>query len=266
METAGPLSNFNMKLISPWLAWGRQALGLLSPPACPACGRPAGRHGLAMLCAQCCPRIGARPCCQACGQWLAATPMLRISRPVRCRDCRPLRLYFERARSLAPYAQAWRQAILAFKTLPAGDLAYQLAALCSRFIRAGYLTGSWSRIIPVPHRPGRTPHAAHLLAKKLADRLQIKFYPKLRFQRRTAPQHTLPRKIRLKNLRRSMTWKGAPLSGEACLVIDDVYTTGATVNECARVLKAQGAGRVDVLTLARSPGPNSLEQGPGRSN
>lgn len=235
-----------------WKRWCTQALGLLTLSACPVCGRAAGRYGLALLCAQCRPCWRGQPCCQTCGQWLAPTPMLQGRQPHRCRDCRGLRLYYDQAQSLGPYRASWRQAVLAFKNRPAGELAFHLGALCIRFLHDRSIPGPGTRMVPVPHRPGRTPHAAYQLAKKVSGRLSLPFCPELSFQHRTAPQHTLKRKLRLKNMQGSMIWKGGALAGASCLVIDDVYTTGATVNECARVLKGHGAGRIDVLTLARS--------------
>jgi predicted amidophosphoribosyltransferase len=49
--------------------------------------------------------------------------------------------------------------------------------------------------------------------------------------------------------------RGGPVAGKRLVLVDDVFTTGATVTECARVLRRAGAARVDVLTLARTVGP-----------
>jgi predicted amidophosphoribosyltransferase len=69
----------------------------------------------------------------------------------------------------------------------------------------------------------------------------------------TRPQTGLGRKDRPLNLRNAFGLKsGAEISGMKLLLLDDVYTTGATANEAARVLMKHGAARVDVLTLARA--------------
>ncbi len=70
--------------------------------------------------------------------------------------------------------------------------------------------------------------------------------------RRTASQTQLTRKERLRNVKNAFGLSAAEtVADKRILVVDDVYTTGATVGECARVLKAGGARRVDILTVAR---------------
>ncbi len=69
----------------------------------------------------------------------------------------------------------------------------------------------------------------------------------------TEPQTGLGRKERLVNIKNAFNISdGSKITGKKILLVDDVYTTGATVNECAKVLLKGGAGHVDVLTLARS--------------
>jgi len=74
----------------------------------------------------------------------------------------------------------------------------------------------------------------------------------LKRTRLTRSQTKLSRNKRLENVRGAFALSDpTSVKGESILLIDDVYTTGATVNECARVLMAGGAARVDVLTVAR---------------
>ncbi|HVG02059.1 MAG TPA: phosphoribosyltransferase family protein, partial [Nitrospira sp.] len=69
----------------------------------------------------------------------------------------------------------------------------------------------------------------------------------------TDPQITLPRSARLRNLRKAFALRQArEVARKRILLIDDVFTTGATVNECAKVLLEAGAREVSVLALARS--------------
>jgi len=72
-------------------------------------------------------------------------------------------------------------------------------------------------------------------------------------RRPTPPQTGLGRRDRRKNIRGAFTVAdGKRIDGKRILLIDDVMTTGATLNECAGVLRSAGAARVDCLTLARS--------------
>jgi ComF family protein len=72
-------------------------------------------------------------------------------------------------------------------------------------------------------------------------------------RRWTQPQTGLGRKERLVNIKNAFHIRnGSKITGKRILLVDDVYTTGATVNECTKVLLKGGAGRVDVLTLARA--------------
>jgi predicted amidophosphoribosyltransferase len=69
----------------------------------------------------------------------------------------------------------------------------------------------------------------------------------------TVPQTGLNRRQRLKNVKGVFSLRfPEKICGKKLLVVDDVYTTGATVNECARILLKFGAEQVDVLTLARA--------------
>jgi len=94
-------------------------------------------------------------------------------------------------------------------------------------------------------------YAPAQLGRQLAKRLFIPYREILRFCRTTVPQHTLNRRQRLQNMHMSVKVVGNIKVKGNWLIIDDVYTTGATVNECARALKSAGAERVEVLTLAR---------------
>jgi ComF family protein len=121
-------------------------------------------------------------------------------------------------------------------------------------------------ILPVPLHPGRLRqrgfNQAYLLIRnwpRLAARYWSDF-PPIRFEREllirtrpTAPQSALGRDQRADNIKAAfdLTRKDA-VQGQNILLIDDVYTTGATVNECGRLLLDRGAQKVDVLTLARA--------------
>ncbi|MBI5556992.1 MAG: ComF family protein [Deltaproteobacteria bacterium] len=113
------------------------------------------------------------------------------------------------------------------------------------------------RIIPVPLHMNRLRQRGFnqslLLARAFfPDQRNKIIKTALRRQRDTIAQTGLTGLSRRKNLRDAfVVEKKDDVSGKKILLIDDVFTTGTTVNECARVLKQAGAERVDVLTLAR---------------
>jgi ComF family protein len=178
--------------------------------------------------------------------------MLEMQEVKECRTCRHKQLHFDLARSLAPYQDTWKKAILAFKVRPGGELLKQIVNMCRRFISTGRIPGNWQAMVPVPARRTGMRHAADQLGGKLAERLQLPYEPILRFNRRTRAQRGLNRQARLQNRSHTMAVAYPKVSGRNVLVIDDVITTGATVNECARVLKNAGAAQVGILTLAQS--------------
>ncbi len=111
-------------------------------------------------------------------------------------------------------------------------------------------------IIPVPLASARLAfrgfNQSIELARPLAAHLQMKITRTMAIRSRdTVPQVSLPPKERAKNIRNAFECN-ADLSGKAVWVIDDVMTTGATLNELARVLKLQGAARVENFVVARA--------------
>ena len=107
--------------------------------------------------------------------------------------------------------------------------------------------------VPVPLHPRkfrtRGFNQAYLLMHKWPDIAKSKFP----WSRNTKPQTGLDRKKRLSNIKGAFHLKDpSKIIGKSILIVDDVMTTGATVNECAKVLMKGGAKEVNVLTLART--------------
>jgi ComF family protein len=132
----------------------------------------------------------------------------------------------------------------------------------------GVFTALWQRlesdripgelIVPIPLHPRRLRqrgfNQAVLLARPLGRMLGIATYPRvLKRVRNTPPQVNLKPEERRKNVRGAFAVSERQrVYGREVIVVDDVYTTGATVQECAKVLKKAGAEAVHVLTLARA--------------
>ena len=115
----------------------------------------------------------------------------------------------------------------------------------------------WDALVPVPlyHRRLRTRgfNQAHELACGLGRARGIAVQDCLRRDRETPSQTGLERRARWENMQGAFAVKGRfDVTGQDLLLIDDVFTTGATTNACARVLAEAGAGRLAVLTVSRS--------------
>jgi ComF family protein len=134
----------------------------------------------------------------------------------------------------------------------------QLADLFGRFWKKEYWEGfSVEAIIPVPLHLSRLRKRGfnqalvlgRILGRKMGKPVLMKGLKRIR---NTIPQVQLDHSQREKNVRGAFV-VGDPneIKGKDLLLVDDVFTTGATVNECAKVLKKAGAGQVFVLTLAR---------------
>lgn len=134
---------------------------------------------------------------------------------------------------------------------PLGRLLY--AAFCRWFSHVAP-----DLIVPVPLHPRRFRQRGFNQAYQLVRGWPSVGRPEIAREllvrrRSTPPQTGLGRRDRRKNIRGAFEVEaGKRISGKRILLVDDVMTTGATLNECARVLRVAGAARVDCLTLARS--------------
>ncbi len=158
---------------------------------------------------------------------------------------------FDNGLSLAAYDGEWQEVIHRFKYNNRTDLAKPLAAMLSERVNSEY-----DMIVPVPlsgkklRRRGYNQSA--LLAKEIGRLCGFECAFDLIKKEDTLPQVGLAQEDRLKNIKGAFALSSRDITGKSLLIIDDVMTTGATVNECAKVLKNGGAARVDVLTLART--------------
>jgi ComF family protein len=236
------------------------ALDLLFPPLCVGCGtRTEEPHA---LCAQCWRKIafldGA--CCAACGLPFEIDP----GEGTLCGGCHARKRDFDRARSLFSYDEASKGLILAFKHGDRLDHAPAFSRWLDRI--GGPLLADADIIVPVPlHRWRlwkRRYNQSAVLAERLSRLTAKPHDPLVLVRRRATPsQGEMPSaKARRRNMLGAF---GVPEDRRArirdrnLLLVDDVFTTGATLEACARALKRAGAGRVDVLTLARVVRPQS---------
>jgi ComF family protein len=202
----------------------RDEFSYISGPLCPQCGIPfVSPAGEDHLCSRC------------------------ISRA-------PL---FDRARAVGEYEGSLRTAIHRFKYDSRSLLAEPLGRLLADQGRKLFISNAYDVILPVPLHPRRLRQRGFnqslVLARQVGQQWGIAVEAEgLKRIRWTDSQTMLPVKERLHNVRGAFAYSGRGVGNKAVLLIDDVYTSGSTVDECARVMKRNGAKRVDVLTVART--------------
>jgi ComF family protein len=154
-------------------------------------------------------------------------------------------------RAIGPYEGTLREILHALKYGRRRSVAKPLAA---RMAAAGadVLAGA-NLVVPVPLHFTRQYSRGFNQAADLASHLGVPVAKALRRTRKTVTQTNLPESGRFENVREAfaMRWK-ADVSGRVVVVVDDVSTTGATVDACARVLLEAGAKEVRGLTAARA--------------
>ncbi|MCE0522357.1 MAG: ComF family protein [Methylacidiphilales bacterium] len=174
-----------------------------------------------------------------------------------CAHCSDRKWHFKWARSGYRTEGQVREAITGFKYR---DEFYQRARLV-RWLAETFdqyaRSGEWHALVPVPlyHRRRRERgfNQASEMAHGVAEMRKIPVLDCLYRYRETVSQTRLERSARWDNMSGAFKLKpGFDVSGHNLLVIDDVFTTGATVNACAQALEQAGAGRLAVLTVARS--------------
>jgi ComF family protein len=196
------------------------------------------------------------PMCQCCGRPFISPVAAQAIRPL-CRLCRAEKYAFQRARSYAIYNDPLVSAITLLKYEEVTRLGDWFAARLAEVVaRAGKDLGA-DVVVPVPLHPDRERergyNQAELIARPLARLLRLKLGPYLlvRTQPRP-PQLLLSRAQRWESVRGAYaTWQGVRVDKLRVLLVDDVLTTGATLDACARVLLKAGAASVFGLTVAR---------------
>lgn len=233
--------------------WRGRALNLLLPPRCLACGTDVEVPGT--LCPACWSRVTfiGPPLCACCGRpFDYAAPDRSL-----CGACIAAPPRFDRCRSALVYDEGSRGLVLAFKHADRTDVAEGFGAWLAR--AGAELLADADLVAAVPlHRWrlfARRYNQAALLALAVARRCGLPACPDLLLRRRRTPsQGGLSRSGRARNVAGAFAVRATcreRVRGARIVLLDDVFTTGATVEECARVLRRAGAARVDVLTLAR---------------
>lgn len=223
---------------------------LLYPGNCLVCGRDLLLHQARVipLCSECLaklvPLTGVR--CQKCGRLL-------ISELEICTSCRHKEFAFASHKSLFAYRAEIKELIYQYKFRQRRSLANWFADLISNEINANPI---FDLIVPVPPNPttqakrgfDQVSYLARLVSVKIGMR-SIKCLA----HRKGKTQKSLNLAARLKNIEGLFYFKGRPqaIADKRVLLLDDIFTTGATLHACAKILLAQGVASVTALTIAQ---------------
>ena len=233
-----------------------ESLNLLYPPVCQLCRNQRATAGDGFVCSQCRSHVRfiREPFCQRCGRPFEGD----LTTTFQCANCLELDLHFSSARSAVVAKSVVLEAIHRFKYSRALWFENFLAGLLVREAATVLRSGeAWDGIVPVPLHPlklrEREFNQAALLAGQLARATHLPLNEKcLRRVLPTATQTLLTRDKRAANMKNAFAVRrGARLDGQRLVLVDDVFTTGATTNACAKALRAAGAAEVAVWTVAR---------------
>jgi ComF family protein len=232
---------------------GRFLLDALLPPRCLNCGEEVADPGA--LCAGCWRRLAFLdgPVCACCGHPFEH----EIGAGALCASCAAARPPFRRARAVLRYEEGCRELILRFKH---ADRIESAPALARWMVRSGAeLIEDCDLLAPVPlhwtRLLKRRYNQAALLSERIAAAAGKPHLPDLlKRVRAGGGRARLTRRQRLQRVARAFAVNASfrsSVPGRNILVIDDVFTTGATASACAEALLDAGARSVDVLTVAR---------------
>ncbi len=229
-------------------------LDILFPRRCPVCGeivRPAGR----LICPSCFRELSfvKDPVCKKCGKEIISDTMEF------CEDCMSHRHAFEYGVALVNYDEAARAAMVQIKYKNKREyLDFFGEALAARYKKIIQRMQA-DAIVPIPihaaRRKKRGFNQAEILAEILGGRLGIPVHPEMLVRtKKTLPQKELSASDRLKNLSHAFAAGEVPAGVSRVLLVDDIYTTGSTIEACSRVLRRAGVEDVYFVVICMTGG------------
>ncbi len=222
----------------------RNILDFFYPPICVGCEKEieGWGGGFALLCPHCYEKVFTSA--------LASCP--KCHRPVpyfrKCKECK-IKLNLERIRALGLYAPPFPGIIEEFKYKEKTKLAEVLGDALSLLLAYDPILREGECLIPIPLHPAkmreRGYNQSELLAHQIEMRTHIPVCPCLRRIRNTKSQTELSKEERFRNMEKAFGFReGYEVKGKKVILVDDVMTTGATLNAAASVLKEKGAKEV----------------------
>lgn len=243
------------------LAWSKcwldAGLSFFYPEVCQICGQEAASPSNGYVGRNCRKNVAliARPFCERCGLAFEG----EFSAGFECSNCREGDFAFAYARSAVAAKGVVLDIIHQYKYYRAPWFEPLLGELLGAAAAPVLLLEHWDMIVPVPLHPSKLAerefNQAEALAHQLAAHVGVPVVSHcLRRVKETQTQTRLTRAQRADNMRGAFDFNDRSselVVGKRIIVVDDVFTTGATTNACAKVLKKHGAEAVCVWTLAR---------------
>lgn len=232
-------------------------LNLVYPDNCRICGQRRATKAQSYVCHECRKDIRqiTPPVCSLCGRQFEGDITVEFT----CEDCRNRKIYYDRARSAVYYDGTVVKALHAYKYNNAMWFEPFLAQMLIEKAKIEICNGEWDCIVPVPLHFVRKNERGFNQAERLSNHLSkaVKIPVNARILKRvkyTETQTALERHKRGENVKNAFALRDRDLNinGLRIVLVDDVMTTGATVNECAKTLRKGGASSIFVLTLARA--------------
>ena len=235
--------------------WLNAGLAFVYPEICQLCSAARATPAEGYVCGGCRAKVRfiQPPFCERCGLPFEGDINTRFE----CANCRETERHFRSARSAVVARDPALEVIHRYKYQRALWFEPFLAEMLIRAAGPAFGERKPDMIVPVPLHPTKRREREFNQAERLADRLSAATQVPVnkRLLRRVLPTQTqalLSREERLANVRNAFAMRdGQHLNGESIVLLDDVFTTGATTGACAKTLVAAGAGEVCVWTVAR---------------
>jgi len=241
--------------------WLESIITFVYPAQCRCCEQYMGVGHVHYICDDCWEQIEFinEPYCEICGKPIDFNPTSGRGGTQKCRWCFRHQTKFSKARSVASYEPTLRQAIHLFKYERKIVMARHFAELMKDTVPTLFELSDYNYLIPVPLHKKRYKergfNQSELLAHELKNLFDIQIHlGNLVRVNDTKPQFSLEtREEKLANVQGAFkVQEPEEIEWKNILLVDDIFTTGATVSEIAKTLLGAGANRVDVLTLARA--------------
>lgn len=218
-------------------------LDLIYPRRCPVCQDIVPEQKL--ICPECQKKLPyvRQPRCMKCGK------SVDTMEQEYCGDCQRIKKHYKRGYPVFVYAAPVKQGVMAMKYQNRREYAGFYSQEMLRLFGAEWRELRLDGIIPIPihsHRLRRRGYnQAELLAKPVSCQLQVPLYNKLLVRSiDTLPQKELDDKERMKNLKKAFLFRENAVELKKVLLVDDIYTTGSTIEACTEVLMQGGVEQV----------------------